>query len=184
EAQADRVQAALDQISTGARILYTAHSIPVSMAESSDYQAQLDESCRLVSGRLGIETWRLVYQSRSGPPSQPWLGPDIGDVLRSFEPGADVVVAPIGFISDHMEVVYDLDTEARAIAHERGFNLVRAATVGVHPKFLSMIRELICERMGMCAARAMGRFGPNHNLCAGDCCPSGALRNHPARSST
>ncbi len=179
EAEADRIRAALEERSAGAQIVYTAHSIPVAMAESSDYQAQLGESCRLVSGSLGIENWRLVYQSRSGPPGQPWLEPDIAAVLREMEPGKDVVVVPIGFISDHMEVLYDLDTEAKAVAEERGLNMVRAATVGVHPKFLSTIRELICERMGMCEARAIGRFGPNHDTCRADCCPSGTVTRSP-----
>ena len=101
---------------------FTAHSIPVSMAETSDYQKQLQESCRLVAEHLGLNDWRLVYQSRSGAPGQPWLEPDIADVAARMEPGADVVVVPIGFVSDHMEVIYDLDTEAQAIARERGVN--------------------------------------------------------------
>ena len=146
------------------------------MAETSDYQEQLNESCRLISESLGLAAWRLVYQSRSGAPGQPWLEPDIGDVLRELEPGQDVVVVPIGFISDHMEVLYDLDTEARAISEERGLNMVRAATVGVHPKFLGMIRELIREQMGECEARAAGRYGPHQDVCRADCCPAPARR--------
>ena len=122
------------------------------MAETSDYQKQLQESCRLVAESVGVGDWRLVYQSRSGPPSQPWLEPDIADVLREMDPGADVVVVPIGFVSDHIEVIYDLDTEAQAIARERGVNMVRAATVGVHPKFVQMIRELIEERLELMPA--------------------------------
>jgi ferrochelatase len=117
-----------------------------------------------------------VYQSRSGPPGQPWLEPDIGDALRGVEPGADVVVVPIGFISDHMEVLYDLDTEARAIAEERGLHMARAATVGVHPKFLSMICELIRERLGEGRPQAIGRYGPSHDVCRPDCCPAPARR--------
>jgi protoporphyrin/coproporphyrin ferrochelatase len=182
EAQVDRVRAARDQVRADARILYTAHSIPTALAESSAYQAQLNESCRLVSESLGIENWRLVYQSRSGAPGQPWLEPDIGEVLLGLERGTDVVVIPIGFISDHMEVLYDLDTEARAICGERGLNMVRAATVGVHPKFLSMIRELIRERLGICAARAIGKCGPNHDVCPADCCPAPARRPSSARN--
>ena len=100
------------------------------MSETSEYEQQLQESCRLVSESLGVSNWRLVYQSRSGAPGQPWLEPDIGDVLRAMEPGQDVVVAPIGFISDHMEVLYDLDTEARAISEERKLRMVRAANRG------------------------------------------------------
>ncbi len=186
EAFSDRVRAALDQIpaqgGAGAQIIYTAHSVPRAMAESSDYEQQLNESCRLVSESLGIGTWRLVYQSRSGAPGQPWLEPDIGDVLRGMEPGQDVVVAPIGFISDHMEVLYDLDTEARAISEERKLRMVRAATVGVHPKFLAMIRELIRERMGECEARAVGRYGPHQDVCRAECCPAPARRASSATS--
>src|ERR1700691_3592355 len=96
EAQADRVQAALG--GRQASIIFTAHSIPISMAETSDYQKQLEESCRLVAERIGSSDWQLVYQSRSGPPSQPWLGPDIADVLRGLDPGSSVIVVPIGFV--------------------------------------------------------------------------------------
>ena len=184
EAEVDRVRAALNQIPAdsraNARIIYTAHSVPVTMAQTSDYQKQLNESCRLVSESLGLADWQLVYQSRSGPPGQPWLEPDIGDVLRGLEPGAHVVIAPIGFVSDHMEVLYDLDTEARAIAEERGLQMVRAATVGVHPKFLLMVRELILEKMGHCDPRAVGRFGPHQDICRADCCPAPARHPTPA----
>jgi ferrochelatase len=184
EAQAERVREALDRIPASkdadARIVYTAHSVPLSMAQTSDYQKQLNESCRLVSENLGLSGWRLVYQSRSGPPGQPWLEPDIGDTLRALEPGDPVVVVPIGFISDHMEVLYDLDTEARAIADQRGLHMVRAATVGVHPKFLSMIGELILEKMGRGEPRAVGKYGPSQDVCRADCCPAPARRPTPA----
>ncbi|MBV9771796.1 MAG: ferrochelatase [Bryobacterales bacterium] len=182
EAQADRVREALGD--SRATIVYSAHSIPLSMAETSDYQRQLHESCRLVSERLGKEQsdWRLVYQSRSGPPGQPWLEPDIAGVLREMDIGSDVVVVPIGFISDHMEVIYDLDTEAQAVARERGLNMVRAATVGVHPKFLEMIRELIGERLGLCPPRAIGQYPPNHDECPPGCCPVPARRANSAFS--
>jgi ferrochelatase len=186
EAFSDRVRAALDQIPAsgraGAQMIYTAHSVPVAMSQTSDYAQQLNESCRLVSENLGISAWRLVYQSRSGAPGQPWLEPDIGDVLRGMEPGQDVVVAPIGFISDHMEVLYDLDTEARAISEDRNLRMVRAATVGVHPKFLGMIRELVRERTGECEARAIGRYGPHQDVCRDDCCPAPARRPSSAAS--
>jgi protoporphyrin/coproporphyrin ferrochelatase len=161
EAQADRVRDAL--AGSNAPIIFTAHSVPISMAESCDYQKQLQESCRLVAERLDIADWRLVYQSRSGPPGQPWLEPDIADVIRATDRGATVVVVPIGFVSDHMEVIYDLDTEARAIAEERGVNMVRAGTVGVHPKFLRMIRELIGDPR-------------SHDTCPADCCPGPVRR--------
>jgi protoporphyrin/coproporphyrin ferrochelatase len=181
EAFSDRVRVALEQIPS-AQVIFTAHSVPRAMAESSDYERQLNESCRLVAESLGVGSWRLVYQSRSGAPGQPWLEPDIGDVLRAMEPGQDIVVAPIGFISDHMEVLYDLDTEARAISEERGLRMVRAATVGVHPKFLAMIRELIRERLGECKARAIGKYGPYQHVCPAECCPAPARRASSAVS--
>ena len=181
EAAAGRVGAALDQI-PGAHLVFTAHSVPSVMADASDYVQQLNESCRLVSEALGISTWQLAYQSRSGAPGQAWLEPDIGDVLRAMEPGTHVVVAPIGFISDHMEVLYDLDTEASAIAEKRGLRMLRAATVGVHPKFLEMIRELILERVGECEPRSVGLYGPHHDICPEDCCPAPARRSSSAAS--
>ena len=184
EAETDRVRSALDEIPAdgraSVRLIYTAHSVPVAMAESSDYQKQLNESCRLVSEGVGVGDWQLVYQSRSGPPGQPWLEPDIGDVLRGLDSGTPVVIVPIGFISDHMEVLFDLDTEARAIADERGLHMVRAATVGVHPEFLSMIRELILEKIGQIEPRSVGKYGPNHDVCRADCCPAPARRPSPA----
>lgn len=184
EAQIDRVRAAIEQIPdvprSGIRLIFTAHSVPLSMARTSDYQQQLNESCRLVSEGVGFADWRLVYQSRSGPPGQPWLEPDICGVLRDLEPESPVILVPIGFISDHMEVLYDLDTEARAIAEERGLRLVRAATVGVHPKFLSMIRELILEKVGRSEPRAVGKYGPSQDVCRADCCPAPARRPSPA----
>ena len=151
------------------------------MAETSDYQKQLQEACRLVAESVGFSDWRLVYQSRSGLPGQPWLEPDIGGVVRELEPGAEVAVVPIGFVSDHIEVIYDLDIEVQAIARERGVNLVRAPTVGVHPKFLQMIRELIEERLGLCQPRAIGQYPPSHDVCSADCCPTPARRPAPVR---
>lgn len=180
EATADRVRAALDQVSPdrrpAARLIFTAHSIPQVMADYCRYQAQLAETCRLVATEVGADDWRLVYQSRSGPPSQPWLGPDILDELRAqrAQASCDVVVAPIGFLSDHLEVLYDLDTEARQLSDELGLNLVRAATVGTHAKFVEMIHELILERMlPGTPCRAVGQFGPDYDQCPADCCLSG-----------
>jgi protoporphyrin/coproporphyrin ferrochelatase len=164
EAQADRVRDALN--GRQASIIYTAHSIPISMAETSDYQKQVEESCRLVSERLDNSNWQLAYQSRSGPPSQPWLEPDIADVLRGLDRGSSVIVVPIGFISDHIEVIYDLDIEAQAVARERGVTMLRAGTVGVHPKFLRMIRESINDPR-------------NYDACPADCCPAPVRRPTP-----
>ncbi len=168
---------------SSAALLYTAHSIPVSMAQNSQYEPQLLEACRLVSAIIGRDDWKLVYQSRSGSPQQPWLGPDITDALHELSSqgiGA-AVVAPIGFISDHMEVLYDLDTEAQAVAEQIGLHMVRAATAGTDPKFAAMIRELIAERSGICPKRAMGVCGPNHDVCPEGCCPA-PQRTRPVSS--
>lgn len=180
EPNVENVRIALNSIPTtqrkNAHIAFTAHSIPAVMAQNCPYEAQLMEVSRLVAEALNHEKWQLVYQSRSGPPQVPWLEPDICDHLAMLHMDGvqDVVVAPIGFISDHMEVIYDLDTEARALCNQLGLNMVRAATVGIHPKFISMIRELIVERMdNNPERRALGRYGPSHDVCAANCCLSG-----------
>jgi ferrochelatase len=160
-------------------VVFTAHSIPVSMASTSDYQRQLDETARLVASQSGVEYWKLVFQSRSGAPSQPWLGPDILEYLHKIrELGIrDVVIAPIGFISDHMEVLYDLDMEAKDLAIDLGITLVRVPTVGTHPVFIQMIRELINERMDPAKPKlALGQYGPNHDVCPANCCPAPARK--------
>lgn len=177
-AMAERVQASLAQLPAerrrGAKLLFTAHSIPFSMADNCNYVKQLNEACRLVSEALENHPWQLVYQSRSGPPTQPWLEPDVLDALRTIAAeGAaqDVILSPIGFTSDHMEVLYDLDTEAVQVAGELGLNLLRSGTVGTHPRFIQMIRELIVERMSDNPTRlALGQFGPSHDVCPVDCC--------------
>jgi ferrochelatase len=179
-AMTQRVKDAFDQLSLERRsssaLVYTAHSIPKAMADNCRYESQLLESCRLVSGSLGCHEWSLAYQSRSGPPSQPWIGPEIGDRLRELAATGirDVVVAPIGFLSDHLEVLYDLDTEARQLCADLSLRMVRAATVGVHPLVISMFRELILERIGDCEhRRALGDFGPANDVCPADCCRMG-----------
>ena len=162
-----------------ARIVFTAHSIPVSMAAACSYVVQLQETCTLVAGGAGRENWRLVYQSRSGPPSQAWLEPDIiGHLMELKEERAkDVVIVPVGFISDHMEVLYDLDREARDHCAKVGLNMVRAATVGTHPAFVHMVRELILERTTSNPVRRfLGTLGPSHDVCPVDCCLAGAGR--------
>jgi protoporphyrin/coproporphyrin ferrochelatase len=135
----------------------------------------LMETGRLIVEQLGIENWKLVYQSRSGSPQQPWLGPDVCDYLRQLrdEDVSDVVVAPIGFVSDHMEVIYDLDVEAQKLSQEIGLSLVRAATAGTHPKFVNMIRELILEKTNNEPARFAGVRGALNSVCAVDCCLTG-----------
>ncbi|MFQ5612312.1 MAG: ferrochelatase [Anaerolineae bacterium] len=184
EPNVENIRAALAEIPppeerrAAAYLLFTAHSIPLAMAHSSPYVEQLEEVCRLIAGELGRPHWRLVYQSRSGPPHQPWLEPDIGDYLAELKAAGveDVVVAPIGFISDHMEVIYDLDTEAREQCAGLGLNMVRAATAGTHPEFVRMIRDLIVERLTANPRRRyLGTRGPGHDVCPADCC----LPRHP-----
>ncbi len=179
EATVEKVEDALAKIEPlrrdAAHLVFTAHSIPQAMADNCRYAVQLAEAAGLVCAALGRETGPLVYQSRSGPASQPWLGPDILEHLRSVASNRDVrdvVIVPIGFVSDHMEVVYDLDTEARALSIELGLNMVRAACVGTHPKFVSMIRELILERMAPNPdRRVIGSMPASHDVCPDGCCP-------------
>ncbi|MCC6617283.1 MAG: ferrochelatase [Anaerolineae bacterium] len=159
-----------------APLVFSAHSLPAAMAHNSNYEAQIREACRLVADGVGRAEWDLVFQSRSGPPHQPWLEPDVCDHLAALHQRGvtDVVLMPIGFISDHMEVVYDLDTQAQETANELGLNLVRAATVGVHPIFISMIRELVLERMtNHPVRRYVGTHGPSHDVCPQNCCLPG-----------
>ncbi len=179
EANADRLREVLEKIPierrSQARIAFTAHSIPQSTAQTSRYAEQLSETCRLVCERLGIAAsrWVLVYQSRSGRPSDPWLEPDICDHLAALAAAgaSDVVVLPIGFLSDHLEVLYDLDIEAQDKSRELGLNLVRAATVGTHPLFVDALADLIEERVRQFADRAaIGNFGAAPDVCPADCC--------------
>lgn len=165
EANVDHIRAALSQFDDGASVnlVFTAHSIPESMAVNCDYAAQLAEVGGVIAKAVGISDWQLVYQSRSGSPSQPWLGPDVSEHLRALqnEGVKNVVVAPIGFVSDHMEVVYDLDFEAQKVARELGMKMARASTAGTHPAFVRMIRELMLERINNTVPE---------NICAPDCC--------------
>jgi protoporphyrin/coproporphyrin ferrochelatase len=186
EATEDRVRDAMREVPADARqnvqIVYLAHSIPLSMAQTSDYVRQLEEVRKIVSARLGIANDALVYQSRSGAPGQPWLEPDILDYLREVKArdlASAVVLAPIGFISDHMEVLYDLDVEARQLCDSLALPMVRAKTVGVHPKFIGMIRELILERTtpGV-ERRTLGSLGPRRDVCEEGCCPAPLRRVH------
>jgi ferrochelatase len=189
QACADGVRQALRQFSSAERprLVATAHSIPSAVAATSAYERQLGETARLVAEEVGISEWDLVYQSRSGPPSQPWLGPDILDHLRTLhERGTrEVILAPVGFISDHMEVLYDLDSEARELAESLGMKLKRASTAGTHPAFIRMIRQLIEERLDPHAPRlSLGSLGPNHDVCPADCCPPPRAGGRPLASAT
>jgi ferrochelatase len=178
EAQRDCLLAALSQIPeserAATRVLFCAHSIPKSMADHSRYEAQLREASRLVCEAAGHGPWELVFQSRSGPPQQPWLEPDVCDrietLVREVQP-SHLVVQPIGFVSDHMEVLYDLDEEAAMTCKELGVHFVRAASVGTHPAFVSMVVDLIEERLQPGTPRPfVGDFGPSHDVCPANCC--------------
>lgn len=187
-AQTEQVRHALDQLPpeqrADASLLFTAHSVPQAMADASPYVAQLRDACALVAQAVGRANWDLVYQSRSGPPTQPWLEPDVLDVLRSrhsVDNRAPVVLVPIGFLSDHMEVLYDLDTEARTLCDALPLPMVRAGTVATRPEFVTMIRELITERLAPGAPRrALGLLGPSADVCPADCCPAPQRPTRPA----
>ncbi len=175
EPMVDNVRAALSTVPQGSRLVFTAHSIPTSMASTSDYEAQLREASRLIAAAVEHDTWDLVWQSRSGPPQVPWLAPDINDHLGELAtdgsaPG--VVIVPVGFISDHMEVMYDLDSQAAATAERLGLPFARAATVGVDPRFVSAIVELIEERRSDAPKRALGRLEVRPDQCREGCCPA------------
>lgn len=176
-ASVDRVRDAFATVAeerkADTRFIFTAHSIPLSMAEGCKYSTQLKEACRLIMETIGDYPWELVYQSRSGPPQQPWLEPDVLDYIAKLKQETDVqdiVLMPVGFVSDHMEVLFDLDTEAQELCDELGIHFARAKSVGVHPAFVSMIRELILERTSGAEKRAVGNMPPNWDVCPQDCC--------------
>jgi protoporphyrin/coproporphyrin ferrochelatase len=176
DAVADRVSDALHEIDESegkARLVFTAHSIPMAMANTSDYVAQLEDACSLVADRLGRSEWQLVFQSRSGPAHVPWLEPDIEAHLRALAQIGKrrVVVCPIGFLSDHVEVLWDLDQQAGGLAESLGIEMVRARTVGTHPKFVAALAEIVEERLGLREVkRAEGAFPPLPDRCPEGCC--------------
>jgi protoporphyrin/coproporphyrin ferrochelatase len=165
-------------------LVFTAHSIPVSMAEASGpgggaYQAQLAEAARLVAAEIGYQRpWYLAYSSRSGPPAQPWLEPDINDLLaeRAAAGCRAVLIVPIGFVSDHMEVKFDLDVEAAQTADRLGLKLARAATPGTDHRFVSMITDLVCERLDGTAPLTVGALGAGPDTCPAGCCGGAPVR--------
>ncbi|MGY6501728.1 MAG: ferrochelatase [Acidimicrobiales bacterium] len=163
-----------------AHLVFTAHSLPVSMAATSDYEAQLRDAMDLVAGEVAPDLPReLVWQSRSGPPQVPWLEPDVNDHLRSLhDRGVDtVVVVPIGFVSDHQEVRFDLDTQAAETAAELGMALTRVSTPGTDPAFVAMVRELVSERLDPTRPRrTLGDLAVRPDVCPADCCPAPAPR--------
>jgi ferrochelatase len=164
----------------GARLAFTAHSVPLAQAEADDYVAQVQEASRLVAS--GVDRghgYELVWQSRSGPSQVPWLEPDIGvHLARLRDEGAPaVVMVPIGFVADHLEVVWDLDVEALGRATALGLPAARAATPGTHPAFVAMVAELVEERLDPAAPRrSLGRLAARPADCAPGCCPPPARR--------
>jgi len=194
----------------GARLVFTAHSVPVGMAAASGsvtggtalpgtpggrYAAELREAARLIAERTrdGALPYDLVWQSRSGPPTVPWLEPDVNDhiaVLAKERAATAAVVVPVGFVSDHMEVVHDLDVEAAETAAALGLPFARAAAPGATPRFAAMIRELVAERTSGAPPLALGDFPPRPGDCPADCCrytprrPGGPPADAPAASRT
>ncbi|SCL24402.1 ferrochelatase [Micromonospora inyonensis] len=180
---ADAVTAALHRLDPAkratTRVVFTAHSVPTSMAATAGphggrYEAQLHETARLVAAAAAPDlAYDLVWQSRSGPPQVPWLEPDVNDHLAKL-PGegvTSVVVSPVGFVSDHLEVVWDLDTEALSTARQLGLDFVRAGTPGTDPRFVAMVRELVTERLDpdTTARRRLGEV-PCWDTCPTACC--------------
>lgn len=174
---------ALAEVGDDAHVVFVTHSVPEQMNDASGgpgcglYERQHLSVAALVAEAVGLSTWTLAYCSRSGPPSQPWLEPDVNDHLEELaEQGVTgVVLVPIGFVADHMEVVYDLDTEAKATAQRLGLRFARAASPNADPRYAAMIRELVLERAaaerGESPVRpALGEFGPKADTCPADCC--------------
>jgi ferrochelatase len=163
----DAVIARIEEVHRpGARLVFTAHSIPLSMAQWCDYQTQLDEMAGLVADSVGAK-WDIAFQSRSGPPQMPWLEPDVNDHLRSLaEQGiTDVTLMPLGFISDHMEVQFDLDFQAAETAATVGIDMRRAATVGTHAAFVTGLRQLVEEKISDGPVLCVGNAGPWPDPC-------------------
>ena len=188
EVNADNVIQATEQLPIERRetchIAFTAHSIPNSLADNCNYVAQLQETCRLVAEQLRIpsDRWKLVYQSRSGRPQDPWLEPDICDHIDDLNSAGvnSLVIMPIGFLSDHMEVLFDLDEEARMKCDEHGIHMARAASAGIHPKFIATLGELIEERVKSSPdRRVIGELPASPDVCPIDCCPAPVRPGRP-----
>ena len=163
-------------LSSETPVLHSAHSLPLSMAANCDYQQQLNEAASIVNELAGMRgPYEVVFQSRSGPPSVPWLTPDIDQRIHELaEQGTqELVVHPLGFVADHMEVLFDLDTQSAAAAKEAGVKMVRTPTVGTHPRFVSMLVDLVEEAAGLRADRpSLSKSGPRPDKCNSQCCPA------------
>ena len=177
-AATERVQEAIDELPEerrpSARLLFTAHNIPQRMADTAPYMEQIEETSRLVAERLGRDDWDLAYQSGPAQPRIPWLSPTLEEKIAELHKTGKtdtLVIIPIGFLSDHMEVIYDLDIKAAGLCEELGIVHSRASTVGCHPEFITMIRELIEERLLDQPERpAIGRLEAAPDTCRADCC--------------
>jgi len=194
-AVADFVERGIDR---GAiRILFSTHSIPTADAERSGprdrdfgeggaYAAQHRAVAEVVVREAGVDIpWQLVYQSRSGPPSQPWLEPDVNDVVAGFaQEGVEaVIIVPLGFVSDHMEVLWDLDTEAAEAAEAHGMAVIRTPTPGTHPAYVRGLVDLVLERVNGTPTEersALTPFGPWYDVCRPGCCENARLGFKPA----
>lgn len=187
EPLADAAVTALSRLPAGSHLAFTTHSIPVDWAAASGptgnaYVTQHLSVAGLLAARAAVRMgseppWQLVYQSRSGRPSQPWLGPDVGEHLAALAADgvSGVALVPIGFVSDHMEVRYDLDVEAADAAAKLGLRLARAATPGTDPRFVAMVRDLVTERLDgrpVAARAALGSLGASYDICPAGCCPN------------
>ena len=181
ETMVDATRTSLEGLPAGSRLVFTTHSIPTADADRCDYVAQHRDVAATISRALGHgDEWDLVYQSRSGAPHIPWLEPDIGDHLAALAdagvPGA--VMVPIGFVSDHMEVIWDLDTIATDQAREVGIPVARAATAGTDPRFIAMLADLLeesratADRLSRVPSPTTGVLGPRVVPCAAGCCPN------------
>lgn len=179
-AAARSLAAALKQADSGRgrpHVVFTAHSIPLSMARQCAYEEQLREASRLVAAAAGVTEWTVAFQSRSGPAEVPWLEPDICARISTLASAGvrDVVVMPIGFLSDHMEVLFDLDHEAAGVAADLNVGFHRAATVGTDRQFVGALRDIVVERLTSSPLRrAMGRMGPAPDECTESCCSTEA----------
>jgi ferrochelatase len=199
DAVVDAVRAAFDELSAdvrdGARLVFTAHSVPKSADAAAGppeeggrrYSRQIEEASRLVADRLGVAEYDVVWQSRSGPPAIPWLEPDVVDHVDALAAAGvpAVVVSPIGFVSDHLEVVWDLDTEARGRAEELGMAFARAATPGTDPRFAELVAELVREHVADAPPRKLSDFPVagctlNGAPCAVGCCARPERPTRPA----
>ena len=180
--QVDGLRQALDGVAPDrrglSRVVFVAHSVPVEMADASGpdgglYLAQLRAASALIADRCGVGQWDLVFCSRSGPPTSPWLEPDVRDHLASLAAAGprDVILVPVGFVSDHMEVRWDLDIEAAAVAAEHGLGFVRVASAGSDPRFAAMVRELVQERLDPAQPRrTLSDLPPSPEPCPRGCC--------------